>query len=165
MRLGILFGMAVTMFFLLRPCASADKPGTLASEKLLMIRVAVLEGDPKGSREANTVRCIAEPNMIVSENRAARFHAGGQIDVGEGKLVPTGVTASFQPYSIRDGQIKMHINVSHSAHEFKADGAHFFDTKSIAVFTTVKLGEKQIVGNSNIPKMWVELTVDEIKPK
>ena len=71
-----------------------------------VIRVAVKEGDPSGSREKGTLRVLAEPTVATIEGREAWVRVGGAVTVGS-EQVDYGLLLRVRPQRAEQGRIQI----------------------------------------------------------
>src|SRR4051812_25836241 len=84
---------------------SADDPP--ATPKQLQFSVRVLEGDPLGDRNADTLRVLADTRIATLENRPMSLAMGGELPVnrdGNIELIRTGRTLECRPSAVRNGK-------------------------------------------------------------
>src|SRR5262245_54869051 len=136
--------------------------------KQLLFKLSVLEGDPLGSRQANTQRSLAEPNLVSLEEQQFTFLAGGDLPVPmenfkEVHFVRFGLLIEGKAGKVKDGKVHLDLKLSMSTKpEGRTEEPIQIHTESIQTLSTVKLGEvlKQRVGKGTFDKqLWVELTV------
>jgi len=78
MKSSITFVFAAVLLVGSQSPADGDKQ---SPAKQLQVNLLVFEGDPLGSREARTLKVVAEPRLTVLENRPFNFTSG--VRVGE----------------------------------------------------------------------------------
>jgi hypothetical protein len=146
-----------------------DKP---ASAKQIQFSLCIFEGDPLlGSREAGTLKVLAEPRVTTLENRPCTLISGGEIPVREGaqvEYVEYGTKFQCKPGLVKDGKIRLDLTVSNVTVGEKTEKRIQLTTESTRTITTVRLGEviKIRVGQGSADKqVWAELSVDEVQPE
>ena len=139
------------------------------AKKEILCHVRICKGDPLGSREAGTVKVCQQPKLVTRENQPATFISGGEMPVKDGDaaiFVPFGTSVFLKPGSIKDGKIRLDVNVSITTADALADRAQFH-TESTRSISTVRLGDvlKIRCGRGTADSQtWIELTVEEVHP-
>lgn len=140
------------------------------------IAVTVYEGDPLGTREAGTVRVLAQPQMVVQSGRP------GMVAFGQDVLVPgpdgsitterVGVTVEVLPVRQADGRVWVELNATHRyvtpglGAKTAAGFVPGFTEQALRAAVTTKPGEtvrQRIAARSATDQTWVELTVRPVK--
>jgi hypothetical protein len=138
--------------------------------KQLQINVRVFEGDPLGSREAGTLKVLAEPRLVTLENRPFSFVSGGEMAVtgGEGVSFPRfGRLIEGKAGAVKDGKVRLDLTLSHTTVAERTEGRVQLHTESTRTITTALLGEvvKLRWGKGGTEKQaWAELSVEEVGP-
>jgi hypothetical protein len=141
-----------------------------SSMKQLQFNLRVFEGDPLGSREAGTLKVVAEPRLITLEKGSFSFVSGGEVAVTgiDGvQFVQSGRVLEGKPEAVKDGKIRLDITLSNTTVGKRTQEHIQLDTETSRTITTVRLGEvvKFRWGKGSADKQaWVELSVAEIKP-
>src|SRR5688500_17591060 len=97
-----------------RYTAGNDQP---SPRTRLHFRLSIYEGDPLGSREAGTLKVLAEPILVTEENQSCSFNSGGEVPVGaDGQVqyLPFGRMIKAKPGSVKDGKIPIDITLSNT---------------------------------------------------
>jgi hypothetical protein len=166
MRWSIALVFAAAMFVGSQPVAGGDQP---SPGKQLQFNVRVFEGDPLGSRQAGTLKVLAEPRLVTLENRPFSFVSGGEILIkdGEGVQFQTfGRTIEGKPGAVKDGKVRLEITLSNTTVGERTEDRIQLHSESTRTITTVRLGEvvKLRWGKGSADKqIWAELSVEEVK--
>jgi hypothetical protein len=168
MRRSIALTLVGVIFACGLSTAGGDRP---APAKQLQFNLVVYEGDPLGSREAGTLKVVAEPRLVTLENRPFAFLHGGEIAVPDSakavQFVEFGRRIDGKPGVVEDGKVRLDITLSNTTVGEGTEERRQFHTESTRTLTTVRLGEvlKLRWGKGNADKQaWVELSVVEGKP-
>jgi hypothetical protein len=149
-----------------QPAAGGEKQ---PPARQLQINLVMFEGDPLGSREARTLKVVAEPRLIVLENRPFTFMSGGESPVNDGdsvEFVPFGRAITGKASAVKGGKVRLDITLSETSPAEGTEERLQFHTRSTRTIATVRLGEvvKLRWGKGGSDKQaWVELTVEEVK--
>lgn len=137
--------------------------------KALLIKVHVFQGDPAGSREAGTLKLLAEPALVTIEGRSFSFRVGGEIPVADGnalEFVATGLSVDGKAGKVTDGKVRLDLTLASTTGEQLKERTQF-QTESLRSIATVRLGEvvklRWNSPNGDKQKTWMELTVEEAK--
>lgn len=148
--------------------AGGDRP---AVGRQIQFNLRVFQGDPLGSREAGTLKLLAEPCLVTREGYTCTFATGGEIAVptatGGVELVTIGLQVEGKPGAVKHGKVYLDLTLSETARAENAGERLRFDTHSTRTITTVKLGEtfKLRWGQGTAERQqWVELVVTEVGP-
>jgi len=149
--------------------AEPEKP---AGTRQLMFHVRVLEGDPLGSREAGTIKLLAEPTMITTENRPFTLMTGGEVPfIAEGDVewVLKGLKMNGKPGIAKDGKVRLVLTLTHTVVEHQSEDLLQLSTTETRVISTVKLGEvtRFRFGKTDSKpdqQHWVEITPELVQP-
>jgi hypothetical protein len=167
MRWSIALVFTAAMLVGSQPTVGGDRP---QPGKQLLFNVRVFEGDPLGSREAGTLKVLAEPRLVTLENRPFSFVSGGDIPVTDGESVqfqPFGRMVEGKPGAVKDGKVRLDITLSNTTIGERTEDRIQLHSESTRTITTVRLGEvvKLRWGKGSTDKQtWAELSVEEIKP-
>jgi hypothetical protein len=167
MRWSITLVLTAAMLVGRQPTAGGDQP---PPGKQLQFNVRVLEGDPLGSREAGTLKVLAEPRLITLENRPFSFVSGGELPVTDGESVQFqsfGRMIEGKPGAVKDGKVRLDITLSSTTIGERTKDRIQLHSESTRTITTVRLGEvvKLRWGKGGTEKQtWAELSVVEVKP-
>ncbi|HWY86367.1 MAG TPA: hypothetical protein VNX28_06570 [Gemmataceae bacterium] len=144
---------------------------TEVSKKQFSFKLRLCEGDPLGSQETDTLTILAEPTLTALENQSFSFHAGGSCPVPEvrengiqGSFLSYGVRITGQAASVKDGKVRMTIDVSCTDRPIMQGERIQLHTEGCQTIMTVKLGEIQrfrIGKGTGDKQMWVELTIQK----
>jgi len=136
--------------------------------KRLEIKMGVYEGDPLGSREAKTIRTLAEPTVMTIENESFASVSGGVIplQMADGvHVIPVGVVIEGRLFNPKDGKWQMDLTASMSKTNQLAEDNLQLQSESTRTFTRVRAGDvtKIRIGQANgTNQRWVELRVTEV---
>jgi hypothetical protein len=166
MKWSITLAVAATMFVGSQVAPGGDK---LSTGKQLQFNLLVLEGDPLGSREAGTLKVIAEPRLVTLENRPFSFLSGGEIAVNDGgsvQFVEFGRMIKGKAGTVKDGKVRLDLTLSNTTVGERTEERIQLHTDTSRTITTVRLGEivKLRWGKGSADRQtWAELSVEEIK--
>jgi hypothetical protein len=141
--------------------------------KNFVIDVRVCQGDPLGSREAGTIRYLAEPRAVTRSGRPATFLAGGHTPIygTGGKVVfePTGVQAEVLPVAHPSGVTWAEVNTTLRAVNVGLGNGEMpgFAEQNRREARVVSLGETfriRVAADSPASQTWVEVTIREQSP-
>lgn len=167
MRWSIALVFAAAMLVGSQPTAGGDQP---PPGKQLQFNVRVLEGDPLGSREAGTLKVLAEPRLVTLENRPFSFISGGELPITDGESVqyqPFGRMIEGKAGAVKDGKVRLDITLSNTTIGERTEDRIQLHRESTRTITTVRLGEvvKLRWGKGGAEKQtWAELSVEQVKP-
>jgi hypothetical protein len=82
---------------------SPSAKGAAGKPERYRIDVSLRQGDPDGSREAGTLKVLAEPTLVTRNGQEASYVSGGEAPVG-GAFVPLGATLRAIPVGV-DGEV------------------------------------------------------------
>jgi len=136
---------------------------------LLQIDVKVWEGDPLGTREAGTLKLLAEPRLVTQQDRPVRFFSGGQYpllqDGHQIVLLDIGDGVEISPGKVKDG--KVYVDVSVTTTSKKTTLPIQWESQQTRIGALAKLGEvvKSRLGTGSSTKQtWIEFSVQTVKP-
>jgi hypothetical protein len=167
MRWSIALVFAAAMLVGNQPTAGGDQP---PPAKQLQFNVRVFEGDPLGSREAGTLKVLAEPRLVTLENRPFSFVSGGELPITDGESVqhqPFGRMIEGKAGALKDGKVRLDITLSNTTIGERTEDRVQLHSESTRTITTVRLGDivKLRWGKGSTKKQtWAELSVEEVKP-
>jgi hypothetical protein len=142
---------------------------TATSVKQLEFNLRIFVGDPLGSREAGTLKLLAEPRLVTLENRPFYFASGGETAVPsvEGvRRVHVGLRVEGKAGTIKSGRVQIDITLSNTTVKDLAKDKFQIQNESIQTITKVRLGEtvKLRWASANCQhQAWAELSVEQIK--
>ena len=164
MRTSFLLAAIAAMFVVCNPSIGGDKQ---VDAKPLILSLSLCEGDPLGSREAGTIKVLAQPKVVTRQNAFAELVSGGELanSVGiEGtEFVPTGLTVKCMAAVVKDGKVKLDLTFSVTTPGEQSTERIQLHTQSTRTITIVKLGEviKLRCGKADPGKQfWIEVSVD-----
>jgi hypothetical protein len=141
------------------------------SGRQMLFKLVIWQGDPLGSREAGTLKILAEPRLVTSEDRPFTFAQGGEQAVPDGasriRFVDTGRSFSGKWLYTKDGNVQLDITLADTAVVPQTGERVQFHTESVRTIMTVKLGElvKLRRGKGTPDKqVWAELSAHQVKP-
>jgi hypothetical protein len=128
------------------------------------IDFAVMQGDPLGSREARTLKVLAEPKLITREKRPAAFLTGGQV-FSAGEFVDVGHKLTVVAERAAGGAIRLNVVLEHTELEDQTEDSASFRASQNRYTRTVKPGEvvKLRWDKPAERQTWVELSVREVE--
>lgn len=141
--------------------------------KEFLIDVRVCQGDPLGSREAGTIRYLAEPKVVTRSGRPAFFMAGGHtpINGAGGKLVfeETGVRTEILPIAYSNGVVWAEVSTTLRAVSVGLGNAEMpgFTEQTRRESRVVSPGETfriRVAADSPASQTWVEVTIRDQPP-
>jgi hypothetical protein len=167
MRWSIALVFVAAMLVGSQPTAGGDQP---PQGKQLQFNVRVFEGDPLGSREAGTLKVLAEPRLVTLQNRTFSFVSGGEIPITDGENVqyqPFGRMIEGKAAAVKDGKVRLDISLSNTTIGERTEGRIQLHSESTRTITTVRLGEvvklRWRKGGTE-KQTWAELSVEEVQP-
>jgi hypothetical protein len=136
-----------------------------------MIHICVLEGDPLGSRDAGTLKVLAEPRLVALEGQTFSFLSGGE------QVVPDGAhKVQFLDFglSIRGtakpgkeaGTVFLDVRMDNSTIPDQSGDVLRLNSEGTRMLGTFKLGKVVML---RLPKAsgerqtWAELVVENVK--
>lgn len=127
------------------------------------IDVTVYKGDPKGNREAGTMRLISAPQMVTRSGEEGTVAIGGQILLGK-QAVPVGQHVSITATDLGKGAIQVKL-VFKNNKVIGPAAAPQVTIESDNAATTIKSGGRirLELGHDPKDKTWVEVTIREAK--
>jgi len=168
MKWSITLAVAAAMFVGSQAAPGGDKP---SSRKQLEFYLRCFEGDPLGTREAGTIKVVAEPRIVTLENQPFSIVSGGEIAVPDGakgvQFVPVGRKMEGKHSAAKDGRVRLDITVSNTTVGEGTEERFQLHSETTRTITTVRLGEvvKLRWGKASADRQaWVELSVQEVKP-
>src|SRR5262249_685458 len=111
--------------------------------KQYQINMVIMRGDPRGSREAGTIKIVAEPNVVTLAKRPATFISGGEfpLEVDNGvDFVPFGISLTVAVEAIRGDKIQVKLKAAHRQVE-EINGRVTFHSITTHSAVTARLGE------------------------
>ena len=139
-------------------------------QKQLQFNLRVFAGDPLGSREAGTLKVVAEPRIITFEKRSFSFVSGDEITVtgSDGvQIIQAGRVLEGRPGTVEDGKVRLDVLLSNTTVGKRTKEYTQLHTETSRTITTARLGEvvKFRWGKGSADKqVWAELSVEEVKP-
>ena len=126
--------------------------------------LVILQGDPLGSREAGTLKVLAESKLVAREKRPASFLTGGQVFSG-GEFVDFGHKITVVSERAEDGAIRLHVVLEYTELQDQTEDSASFQTSQRRYTRAVKPGEsvKLRWGKQSERQTWVELSVREVE--
>lgn len=137
--------------------------GSLARAQHFEIEPVVYRGDPKGSKEAGTLKQVAAPSLVAKSGESASLLVGGQILIGQQK-VPVGRQVHVTATEIKDGAIR--VEAVFELGEVTGRGAtpQVTNTKTQTTATIQSGGSLRLeLGKDPKDLHWVEITVRKAK--
>lgn len=134
-----------------------------------LIQARVCEGDPLGSVEAKTIRVLAEPTLVTTENRTATMSLGENIALREGSPSATNVqvgrTLECTVAGGADGKVDVDLLVANTTLDERTETRCLAHTQSTRMIATIALGEviklRYQTSESRDSETWLELTIEE----
>src|SRR4051794_28591007 len=126
-----LFPLVAILLICGNPTPAEDRG---ANPRQLMISVRLCEGDPLGSREAGTLKVLAEPKLITIENRPGSFVVGGHFavpaGVGNVQYIPTGLRVETTAVILKDDKARLDVTLSFSEAQERTENHFQVQTQS-----------------------------------
>jgi hypothetical protein len=136
---------------------------------MLSFRCRVCQGDPFGSREAGTMKVLAEPRLATVEGQPFEFKTGGEVPVADGTA---GLQLAFVGRTVRGtvkrgegGKLSLDLTLETSDVIERADRFTRVEKHSTRILCAANLGEMVKLRwekGKGQTQVWVELTVEEI---
>jgi hypothetical protein len=153
-------------------------PADWLTAKQYRIEARLCQGDPLGSRQAGTVKYLAEPVLVTSSGRGASFWSGGQIPVRgpDGKLSyePVGTRVEVLPLGYPDGRVRVELNITRrevnlglGVKTAAGEVVPGFTEQQWRVAWMAAPGEPfrfRLAAESPADQTWVEVAVRELRP-
>ena len=129
-----------------------------------LIRVAIKEENPSGSREQGTLRVLAEPMVATVEGREAVVKVGGAVTVGS-EQVDCGLLLRVRAQRAEQGKVRIAGMIERSEVTQQSEGlAVLQSTRAIFERTVVRSEMTKVcLPSSAEGKRWMELTVDDFR--
>ena len=125
------------------------------------IEVAVLSGDPLGSRAEGTIKSLAEPVIASLNGQQANFLLGSGLPANGEKRAQVGIEAKLTVTAQPDGTAR--LDHKFALHQRDPNGRLRTDSREAS--QAVKFGEKirvRIASDSPGSQTWAEITVTEV---
>lgn len=164
-------GMMLALGMAMGTTAAAEGP------RQFQIDVSLYAGDPLGSRDAGTLKVLAEPRMVVVGGRGASFHSGGRIavedDRGNTRYEAVGTQIEVLPVRTRDGAIWVEVTTSTrevdpglgiTAGGKVVPGFREHSERRALLVTAGKPVRLRVSAAAPDAQTWVELTVHVVRP-
>jgi hypothetical protein len=139
---------------------SINKQG---SENRLLIKMCICEGDPLGSRVANTIRSLTENTGPVLENTPLRLHHGGTVlDPVDSERIPYGFNLEAKWKQYKDGKLRLDFTAAIVSITGQIGERLRIHTESVRTLTEIELDEviKIPLGDRAAAKQtWVEVSL------
>jgi hypothetical protein len=144
---------------------------TVVVQRQVMLKFAVLTGDPLGSVEAGTIKRLAEPHLSTPHKQTSTFLAGHMEDVRAG-YAPQRIEIRTTPRIRLDGKIyvecetKLHRRNSTSVRLDDGSFAVAVDTQSVQTNAAMKPGETlkvRLSARSATEQTWLELSASVVE--
>lgn len=162
----------IAVTFLLSGDLSGAKPEKQTRVRQVLFHVRVLEGDPLGSREAGTIKVLAEPTIVTTENREFSVNMINGVtvintDVEPIDSVETGLKIKGNPGKVVDGHFRLDLSVSYTTFDAQVENTTEFTTVGKRIIKTIKLSEmyRFRIGQKNshsTERVWMELSAEII---
>jgi hypothetical protein len=141
-----------------------------APERQFLLHMRVSEGDPLGSREAGTLKVLAEPNVVALAGHPFSVLSGGEITITDhdGTKIPQffGLKVEGKAGAVDDGKVRLDLTLSNTTVREQTEQRVQIHTESMRTIATVRLGEvvKFHWGKADSDRQaWMELSVEEFK--
>lgn len=147
---------------------AADPPG----ERQLLIRMRLVEGDPRGSVDEGTQRVLAAPALVTLEGREATVQVGGEVPLADDPgaplvFAPVGVRAVLRPGQVDGDRVRLDVELSYSEAVEEREGRRAVRGETYRTVIDARLGKRQTLGGQGRvggSLRWLELTVEEAHP-
>jgi hypothetical protein len=156
MKPSLLIALLVVTACLPKPAA-----GESNAAKQYYVRISVLEGDPKGSVKQHTQHVLADPCLVVAENKEAQFHTGGEIKVGAAP-VPSGTSVKVVVRQAADGKVRVMGMIELSTIRNDDDEVAVRESLAVHFNKVTASGKKILLPISKEAKLqrWIVLSVE-----
>jgi Flp pilus assembly secretin CpaC len=131
----------------------------------------ICEGDPDGSREAGTLKVLANPTLVTLDNRTADFFVGGELAAlspeGAVQFVEFGTQVSVLARSVDDTWVHLDMKLEKTDRTDDPDPSVLkvagHTSRTVGKF---KLGEpvRMLLDKGNGKKLWCDVTVTKANP-
>jgi len=137
-------------------------------QKVLEIRMHIYRGDPLGSREAGTLKVLAEPTLRTLIGQTFEFISGGEVVI-EGipeslTYVPSGTNVRGTVARRKDGRWFLDLALEITLPVERSPDSTRVEKQGTRIFRPIALGEVVKVRASKSAEqeqIWLELTVSE----
>jgi Flp pilus assembly secretin CpaC len=138
---------------------------------LFQIEARVCEGDPNGSREAGTLKMLANPTLVTRDGHAADFNVGGELAAltpeGAVQYVEFGTLVSVLARRVDDTWVHLDMKVEKTDRTDDPDPSMLkvagHTSRTVGKF---KLGEpvRMMLDKGDGKKLWCDVTVTVANP-
>jgi general secretion pathway protein D len=144
----------------------------------VVIQMAVFKGDPLGSRDEGTLKCLSAPKIVTLDGQTAYVQIGGQVAIpepGSGRVTyqPTGVTLKLTPKVQPEGTVLLRLE-SQITEVAPGRGVTLskgvvvpaFNTQSVQLIRVAKDTESfkvRVAADSVTDQTWIDLTVNIVR--
>jgi hypothetical protein len=153
-----------------KPAAPPPGPAPSPGEKQVWMDLRVWQGDPFGSRQAGTLKLLADPKLMTLDGAGAAVNCGGQqaveADPGRVEFVPIGHIVKVLPRVQQDGRIRLRVTAEVSSVVEQSDDRLQVNTQSSWTVHTVRTGEwvrMRFAQSKDGHPVWAEVRVAEVK--
>jgi hypothetical protein len=127
------------------------------------IDIALFQGDPKGSREAGTLKPVSGPTIAALAGQQCEYRLGGTVLIGK-QAVPVGRQVTVTATDAGDGAIKLEVVFENSVQSGPAAAPRVKNTRTEATKTVQSGGQVRLdLGDDPKNLNWVVLTVRKVK--
>jgi hypothetical protein len=154
------------------PTTTRAKPAVSAHRQVLVC-FRVLEGDPRGSRKAGTIKLLAEPRMITEDGRPCSFISGGERTLdhcpGRVELLEYGTKVRLTPTLGKGkdrGKVLLDTCLDISTLQDEPNGKVRLNSRNVRFLGWYQLGEVvklSLKDEASGKQTWAELVVEENK--
>ncbi len=140
----------------------ASAKGTPEAPMRFQINVSLRQGNPGGSREAGTLKVLAEPVLVARDGQEVTDFSGGEVDL-DGQIVEIGHRLRATPEAVDNG-IRLRLDLEHAELLESGDDTARLRTDRAFYTRTVTPGEVLTLGwGKPSERTWVELSVREFE--
>jgi hypothetical protein len=140
---------------------SSTAQGTSGNPEQYQINVSVLQGDPHGSREAGTLKVLAEPTLVTRVGQEASYLSGGKAPV-DGESVEFGNKLRVFVEAVGEA-VRLKLSLEHTVLLESGEGTTRLRTDRALYTKMVKPGEVLTLGwGRPSERMWVEVSVNKL---
>jgi hypothetical protein len=125
--------------------------------------ISLFEGDPKGSREAKTLRIVSAPTLALKSGQKGSYLLGKQIQVGK-KTVAIGKHVHISTKDFGHGATR--VSLALEVTDRTGPASSQVTSKKAETTATIQSGGGNLcveLGDDPKNKLWVEITISKVK--
>jgi hypothetical protein len=142
-------------------CAQNAVP---AKPKQVVVNVKLFQGDPSGSREAGTLKCLVDTRCVTLDGRPFTVVSGGETPIanaGAVRMIPFGHKVIGTPRLAGAGTLQIKLQLENSTVQTVNKGFRRF-TEAVETEGAYQLGDPVKIQLGTADKqVWAELVFEE----